>query len=135
MKQTIAKTFKAVTPASLPKGIIVLSTSMPDGAYRLAAEFVIPYNRYGTDIVRAAKEKRTLPAGTVIISTEGGHYYRFNDNGNGLSGLSKRNDTLSGALAQRISITEITVDAYKATRKPAKKKVAKKKKATRRSRS
>lgn len=124
MKQTNAKGFISAEVKALPKGIMVLADGIKDGTYLLALDHVIPYTRYGNGIESASKDRRTIKAGTVLISTENGHFYRFNENGDGFSGLSKRNSVLTGALVQRISITAIEIDTYVA---PPKKKVPKKK--------
>lgn len=130
MKQTLVKGFKTIKVADLPTGIVILTSSMKDGTYRLAQDHTIPYDTYGSGLSRSNKANRTIKAGTIIVSTENGHYYRFNANGKGLTGLGKRNGNFEGAVAQRICITSMELGPCKATRKASKKKA--KKKATRR---
>ena len=129
MEYVVEKGFVSAQVSALPKGVMMLTSEITDGVYMLAADFVIKYEQYGTGIQRAALAKRTLKEGTVIVATEGGHYYRFGENGDVLTGLGKRNGTLAGAIVQRISITKVEFGAYvKPKKAPAKKKVAKKKK-------
>ena len=133
MKVTTQKGFVSAEVKALPKGISVFSQGMADGVYLVASNFLIKYDSYYSGISAQSKAKRSIPAGTVILSTEGGHYYRMNAAGNGFSGLGKRNGTLDGCLVQRVSITSMEIGPYKAipTKKPVtKKKVAKKKKVT-----
>ena len=130
-KLTLAKGFVSIAATKLPKGIILLGSQVKDGTYLLAADFVIPYDSYGSGIVRKNLAARTLKAGTLIISTEGQHFYRFNGGGDTLQGCGKQSSHLAGALVQQVKVTEIIVDAYKPPakkKKVAKKKVAKKKK-------
>lgn len=117
------------TPAilsTLPKNVCLLG-SAKDGI------FLVLQNIHFTGDSYYSIKPMDLKAGSLIISTEGGHYYQFNAQG-GLAGLGKkssseRDQKLSAMLVQRISI-DIVMREYKkevVKKKASKKKVAKKK--------
>ncbi len=103
MQISVAPGFVPVT-TKLPKNVSFLS-GQPDGIYLVAQKFIRPANTYN------GTKRMVLPQGTVLVSTENGHYYRFNGNG-ALEGLGKSaNSSLGVILVQRCSI-DITVKDF-----------------------
>lgn len=112
---------KVTEVKNLPKNVVIGRGNMPDATY----------------IILQSKSRRkrspssyewlpALKAGTLVISTEGGHLYTFQPNGNGLKGMGKlRFGALDGVLLQQVSITSIEIGDYRAP--PVRKKVSKKK--------
>jgi len=111
--------FTPVKAATLPKGLVVGNSSTKDGAYLIC------------------QNKGKFKTGQLLISTAGGHLYKFKCNGNGLEGLGKsRYGALDGVFLQKVSF-DVVIKAFRATakkkviKKVSKKKVAKKKRAKR----
>ncbi len=118
-KLAMAKGFVAAAASALPKGVVLLG-SAGDGVYLTLSEFKVPYQD------NPRRTGYTMEAGSLLVSTEGGHYYTLDGEG-GFRGLGKRlnrhNSLLAATLVQRVSLT-ITADEYK--KPPAKKRIKKK---------
>ncbi len=123
-KVTKAPGFVSAEITSLPKNVRFLYEA-PDGAYLTVsaqrAERSLASNNYNA--------KKAIPAGSLIIVTEGGHLYTLNGN-SGLIGLGKNERSgYAQLMVQRVNMA-VTISEYRASPKKSKKtKVEKNKKA------
>ncbi len=125
-KVKLAEGFVSAEIKNLPKHVRFLHNA-PDGAYIT----VSPHKASRGNSSNGWNATKAIPAGSLIISTEGGHLYVLNGN-SGLTGLGKgSSNSYAHLMVQRVNMT-VTVSAYRAQPKPkpTKKKAKKKKKKT-----
>ncbi|MHC4315776.1 MAG: hypothetical protein ACYSW3_25315 [Planctomycetota bacterium] len=123
-KITTAKGF-VTAQTVLPKGVTTLGNA-EDGIYFVIQNCPPPKPNYD--------RLKTLPQGTIIWVSAGGHMYELVKSSGNLRGLGKssRRNNYPLALVQRVAISSIEFGAYVAPRKVTKKKVTKKKVAKKR---